>query len=227
MTLKKLFRRNLLPFLYEKKASGSSLYSVEKRKYLKVTLLKREKTNAFVRTHYLKFICSTRFLPSQEPLSAIREDDFGRLDVPVEWEEPLLVSIIVPNYNHARYLKERLDSIYNQTYRHFEVILLDDCSTDGSVEVLKEYARKYPENILSELKARAGRVYALDAAAEAEAAGSLKSVNVFMIGALAKVLGVDIADAEAALKAAVKPKFYDINRIALGRGYACDCEEKI
>ena len=146
MTLKKLFRRNLLPFLYEKKASGSSLYSVEKRKYLKVTLLKREKTNAFVRTHYLKFICSTRFLPSQEPLSAIREDDFGRLDVPVEWEEPLLVSIIVPNYNHARYLKERLDSIYNQTYRHFEVILLDDCSTDGSVEVLKEYARKYPEN---------------------------------------------------------------------------------
>ena len=88
-------------------------------------------------------------------------------------------------------------------------------------------ARKYPENILSELKARAGRVYALDAAAEAEAAGSLKSVNVVMIGALAKVLGVDIADAEAALKAAVKPKFYDINRIALGRGYACDCEEKI
>lgn len=88
-------------------------------------------------------------------------------------------------------------------------------------------ARKYPENILSELKARAGRVYALDAAAEAEAAGSLKSVNVVMIGALARVLGVDIADAEAALKAAVKPKFYDINRIALGRGYACDCEEKI
>jgi len=51
------------------------------------------------------------------------------------------VSIIVPNYNHAPFLKERLDSIFNQTYQDFEVILLDDCSTDNSVEVLKQYAK--------------------------------------------------------------------------------------
>ena len=43
-----------------------------------------------------------------------------------------LVSIIVPNYNHASFLKERLESIFNQTYGHYEVILLDDASTDGS-----------------------------------------------------------------------------------------------
>lgn len=51
-----------------------------------------------------------------------------------------LVSIIVPNYNHEKYLKLRLDSILNQTYQNFEVILLDDCSTDNSKEVLLNYA---------------------------------------------------------------------------------------
>src|SRR5690349_432739 len=50
-----------------------------------------------------------------------------------------LVSVIVPNYNHAKFLRQRLDSIYNQTFRDFEVILLDDCSTDNSREVLEEY----------------------------------------------------------------------------------------
>ena len=42
-----------------------------------------------------------------------------------------LVSVIVPNYNHAPYLRQRLDSIFNQTFQDFEVIILDDCSTDN------------------------------------------------------------------------------------------------
>jgi glycosyltransferase involved in cell wall biosynthesis len=50
-----------------------------------------------------------------------------------------LVSIILPNYNHAKYLQDRLDSIFNQSYQNFEVILLDDCSTDTSLEILKNY----------------------------------------------------------------------------------------
>ncbi len=49
------------------------------------------------------------------------------------------VSIVVPNYNHAPYLAKRLDSIFNQSYRDFEVLLLDDCSTDGSQEILTRY----------------------------------------------------------------------------------------
>jgi glycosyltransferase involved in cell wall biosynthesis len=51
------------------------------------------------------------------------------------------VSVIVPNYNHARYLRRRVDSILAQTYRDFELILLDDCSTDNSREILADYAR--------------------------------------------------------------------------------------
>ena len=51
-----------------------------------------------------------------------------------------LISIIVPNYNHATFLQQRLDSIFKQTFQDFEVILLDDCSTDNSVELLNNYA---------------------------------------------------------------------------------------
>ena len=50
------------------------------------------------------------------------------------------VSIIVPSYNHSMFLKGRLESIYNQTFNDFEVILLDDCSADDSKSILKEYA---------------------------------------------------------------------------------------
>lgn len=50
------------------------------------------------------------------------------------------VSVVVPNFNHQTYLLQRLDSICNQTFADFEVILLDDCSTDQSIEVLKRFA---------------------------------------------------------------------------------------
>jgi glycosyltransferase involved in cell wall biosynthesis len=50
------------------------------------------------------------------------------------------VSVIVPNYNHARFLPQRVESILRQTYQDFELILLDDCSTDYSRAVLSQYA---------------------------------------------------------------------------------------
>ncbi len=56
-----------------------------------------------------------------------------------------MVSIVVPGYNHARYLEKRLRSIYQQTYQNFEVILLDDASTDRSAEIMQSYADRYPE----------------------------------------------------------------------------------
>lgn len=55
------------------------------------------------------------------------------------------VSVIVPNYNHSAFLHERLNTIYQQTYQNFEVILLDDCSTDNSVDVLREFEQRYPD----------------------------------------------------------------------------------
>lgn len=50
-----------------------------------------------------------------------------------------LVSVIIPNYNHARYLTERIESVLNQTYNKYEIIILDDCSTDNSKEIIERY----------------------------------------------------------------------------------------
>lgn len=50
-----------------------------------------------------------------------------------------MVSVIVPNFNHADFLDQRILSIINQTYQDFELILLDDCSTDNSREVIEKY----------------------------------------------------------------------------------------
>lgn len=55
------------------------------------------------------------------------------------------ISIVVPNYNHAPYLRHRLESIYQQTHQNIEVILLDDHSSDDSVEILQEFAQRFPE----------------------------------------------------------------------------------
>lgn len=50
------------------------------------------------------------------------------------------VSVIIPNYNHARFLEQRIQSVLDQTYQDFEVIYLDDASTDNSNEVFAKFA---------------------------------------------------------------------------------------
>lgn len=49
------------------------------------------------------------------------------------------VSVIIPNYNHARFLPRRIESVLRQTYEDIELILLDDCSTDESRSILSKY----------------------------------------------------------------------------------------
>lgn len=50
-----------------------------------------------------------------------------------------IVSIIVPNYNHSKYLEQRIQTILMQTYENYEIILMDDCSTDNSADILKKF----------------------------------------------------------------------------------------
>ena len=50
------------------------------------------------------------------------------------------VSVIIPNYNHAPYLAQRIRSVLEQTYQGFELIILDDCSTDDSRTIINNFA---------------------------------------------------------------------------------------
>lgn len=50
------------------------------------------------------------------------------------------VSVIIPNYNHEKFLKTRIESVLNQTFTDFEIILLDDNSTDNSWHIIQSYA---------------------------------------------------------------------------------------
>lgn len=51
------------------------------------------------------------------------------------------VSVVVPNYNYERYIRQRLETIIKQTYPIYELIVLDDCSTDNSVAVINEFLK--------------------------------------------------------------------------------------
>lgn len=53
------------------------------------------------------------------------------------------VSVIVTTYNRGRYIKRALDSILNQTYKNYEVIIIDDGSTDGSEKIIFPYLKKH------------------------------------------------------------------------------------
>lgn len=57
------------------------------------------------------------------------------------------VSVIIPNYNHAQFLEERINSVLQQRFQDFEIILLDDCSTDDSLTIINDFATRYPNKI--------------------------------------------------------------------------------
>ena len=58
------------------------------------------------------------------------------------------ISIIIPVYNTSKYLKKCLDSVINQTYKNYNVIIVNDGSTDNSLDIIKEYMKKSSNIIL-------------------------------------------------------------------------------
>ncbi len=66
------------------------------------------------------------------------------------------ISVIIPVYNAKDYLKRCLDSVVNQTLSDIEIICVNDCSTDNSLEILNEYAKKYSNIKVIDCKVNGG-----------------------------------------------------------------------
>ena len=52
------------------------------------------------------------------------------------------ITVFTPNYNKEKFLPETIESILNQSYRNFEYIIVDDCSTDDSWAIIQKFAKK-------------------------------------------------------------------------------------
>jgi glycosyltransferase involved in cell wall biosynthesis len=68
---------------------------------------------------------------------ATNPDVASRLNTPT-------ISVLIPTYNYARYLPEAIESVLEQDFKDFELIIVDDCSKDNSVEVVKRYVARDP-----------------------------------------------------------------------------------
>lgn len=72
------------------------------------------------------------------------------------------LSVVMTNYNHAFYLTEAIYSILNQSFKPIEFIIIDDASTDNSVEILKAFVEKYPIIHLIRNENNMGAAYNVD-----------------------------------------------------------------
>ncbi|MCJ7805550.1 glycosyltransferase [Patescibacteria group bacterium] len=100
------------------------------------------------------------------------------------------ISVIVPSFNKVKYIEATLQSIADQKYPNLEVIVQDGGSTDGTVEIIKKYAAKYPRIIGWESKKDKGQVDAINNGLKKATGAILAYINaddVYKKGALIKV----------------------------------------
>ncbi len=79
-----------------------------------------------------------------EPSPAPREDPFGPDARPIpdaapEAGQPPKVTVVIPVYNREKYIGAAIESVLAQTFTDFEILVIDDGSTDGSREVVRSY----------------------------------------------------------------------------------------
>jgi glycosyltransferase involved in cell wall biosynthesis len=70
------------------------------------------------------------------------------------------ISIITPNYNSSSYISQTIESVLQQTYPHWEMIIIDDCSTDDSINIIEKYMYQDPRIKLIKLEKNSGPVTA-------------------------------------------------------------------
>ena len=96
------------------------------------------------------------------------------------------ISVITPSYNQAKYIRATIESVLNQDYPNLEYIIMDGGSTDGTVEILKSYGKKFKW----ESKKDKGQTHAINKGlklATGEVLAYLNSDDIYLPGALKKV----------------------------------------
>jgi len=121
-----------------------------------------------------------------KPLAAV---DLMPLDLSPLPENPL-VSVLVSNYNYARYIGETIQSVLDQTYANFELLVCDDGSTDDSISVIEQFQQKDPRVRLIR-KANGGQASGFNtafAASRGQIVAFLDSDDLYLPNKLAKIV---------------------------------------
>ncbi|QVK19611.1 glycosyltransferase [Mycoplasmatota bacterium] len=105
---------------------------MHEQKHLKQFETYKIEKASFYRDHILNIPCSTN----------LNVEDINEVVSLLDNDVTPLVSIITPVYNSELFIKETIESVLNQTYVNFEMICVDDCSTDSSGTIIKEYQEK-------------------------------------------------------------------------------------
>jgi len=100
------------------------------------------------------------------------------------------ISIVIPSYNKVKYIQKTLESIVSQKYPGVEVIIQDGGSTDGTLEIIKKYAKKHPKIISWVSQKDKGQVDAINkgfSKAKGEILTFINADDVYEKGALIKI----------------------------------------
>jgi glycosyltransferase involved in cell wall biosynthesis len=119
-----------------------------------------------------------------------------------------LVSILINNYNYGRFLGEAIDSALNQTYSKIEVVVVDDGSTDNSLEIIDRYGNR----VVKVAKQNGGQGSAFNAGFEkckGELICLLDSDDVFTLGKVARVVQIFRENADIGWCWDIERKFED------------------
>jgi glycosyltransferase involved in cell wall biosynthesis len=101
------------------------------------------------------------------------------------------ISIVIPSFNKAKFIGKTLESIVSQDYGNFEVIIMDGGSSDGTLKIIKEYAKKYPNLIRYQSKKDRGQWDALNkgfAKAKGDILGFINADDVYKKGAFKEIV---------------------------------------